>query len=132
MKESEVTRNCVLGATLFLAVLVVTTNFHVKKRAFELFARHDALVTQIAQPLPTAARDVEQDIVQRHRRHENKFKMACAVLLLPYEHQGPINGEIIPNRTLQMECEYKGEGDIIDAQTTDPYYTDDDDVTDQT
>jgi len=117
------------ASVITLLLLCVGLLFAVCLRMTDMESR---IVSQIAQPIPVLRRDIEQDIVQRHRKHKAEFKMACAMLILPYEHQGPINGEIQPNRTLQMECEYKGEGNIVDAQTTDPYYDDDADVADQT
>jgi len=81
-----------------------------------------SLVEQIAQPIPTAPRDTTQDILILHDDYKGQFKMSCALLVLPYEHQGPIDGEILPNRTMQMECEVKGVTDNNQLRTTDPYF----------
>jgi hypothetical protein len=109
MSTSEKTNNVVAGCAIFLAILLVITNFHIQKRYGQLAA-------------PSTAQT--QAYVISHDNVNKKFRIACALLTLPIDHQGPSNLEVKPNNTLQGECMIQGEADIETITTVTPYVAD--------
>jgi len=106
-------------------VLVIVVAFAIAALGLQLSEVQDTVNRTellMVQPLPTVRRVTTQDYVIIHDETEGVLKLACAALVLPYEHQGPIDGEMLPNRTMQFDCEFKSKGDTDRLQTTDPYY----------
>lgn len=103
MNDYEKIRAFTAACTVFIALLLVIISFHQRTIRMQMHDLHAV---------------TEQTIVQEYRQHRGKFRLACAMKIVPVSPSGP---EPKPNAHLQAECEIVGESDDNLALTIQPY-----------